>query len=80
MVGVALFLTLSLPFNPNPNPNQAFLHPSATVDALAALLPSGFAAPLAIIRNWTYARLHVAEEGEDHGARHGHRAWWGGWG
>ena len=34
-------------------PNQAFLHPTATVDALAAVLPSGFGAPLAIIRNWT---------------------------
>lgn len=34
-------------------PQQAFLHPTATVDALAAVLPSGFGAPLAIIRNWT---------------------------
>ena len=33
--------------------HQAFLHPTATVDALAAVLPSGFGAPLAIIRNWT---------------------------
>lgn len=43
-------------------PNQAFLHPSATVDALAALLPSGFAAPLAIIRNWTYALFYTMAE------------------
>jgi len=34
-------------------PNAAMLHPTATVDALAAALPSGFTAPLAIIRNWT---------------------------
>ena len=40
-------------------PQQAFLHPTATVDALAAVLPAGFTAPLAIIRNWTYASNRV---------------------
>jgi AAA family ATP:ADP antiporter len=34
-------------------PNAATLHPTAFVDSLASTLPSGFAAPLAIIRNWT---------------------------
>jgi hypothetical protein len=29
---------------------QAFLHPHAFVDAIAATLPAGFAAPLGIIR------------------------------
>ena len=48
--------------NPNPNPNQALLHPTAAVDALAAVLPSGFAAPLAIIRNWTYALFYTMAE------------------
>jgi len=43
-------------------PQQAFLHPTATVDALAAVLPSGFGAPLAIIRNWTYALFYTMAE------------------
>ena len=33
-------------------PNQAALHPHAFCDALLAFLPAGFAAPIAIIRNW----------------------------
>jgi AAA family ATP:ADP antiporter len=43
-------------------PQQALLHPTAAVDALAAVLPSGFAAPLAIIRNWTYALFYTMAE------------------
>jgi AAA family ATP:ADP antiporter len=43
-------------------PNQAFLHPHALCDALAALLPAGFAAPIAIIRNWTYAVFYTMAE------------------
>lgn len=62
MVGLTLSLTPTLTSNSNPNPNQALLHPSATVDALAAVLPSGFAAPLAIIRNWTYALFYTMAE------------------
>jgi AAA family ATP:ADP antiporter len=43
-------------------PSKAFLHPTALVDALAAMLPAGFAAPLAIIRNWTYALFYTMAE------------------
>jgi AAA family ATP:ADP antiporter len=43
-------------------PNQAFLHPHAFIDALAAALPAGFAAPLAIIRNWTFAVFYTMAE------------------
>lgn len=39
-------------------PNAAALHPTVFVDSLAAVLPSGFTAPLAIIRNWTCASHH----------------------
>lgn len=36
-------------------PNRAFLHPHGVVDALAARLPANFGAPLAIVRNWSFA-------------------------
>ena len=36
-------------------PNRAFMHPHALVDVLASHLPAGFAAPLAIVRNWSFA-------------------------
>ena len=42
--------------------NAAFFHPSALVDALAALLPAGFSAPLAIVRNWTFALFYTMAE------------------
>ena len=43
-------------------PNQAMLHPHAFADALAAALPAGFAAPIAIIRNWTFAVFYTMAE------------------
>ena len=43
-------------------PNQAFLHPTGLADALAAALPAGFGAPIAIIRNWTYAVFYTMAE------------------
>lgn len=43
-------------------PNQALFHPHAFVDAIAATLPAGFAAPLSIIRNWTYAVFYTMAE------------------
>jgi AAA family ATP:ADP antiporter len=43
-------------------PNNALLHPHAFVDSLAALLPVGFSAPLAIIRNWSFAVFYVMSE------------------
>jgi len=43
-------------------PNQAALHPHAFCDALLAFLPAGFAAPIAIIRNWTFAIFYTMAE------------------
>jgi len=43
-------------------PNRAFLHPHGFVDLLAARLPANFAAPLAIVRNWSFAVFYVAAE------------------
>jgi len=43
-------------------PNTGFLHPHAFVDQIAAMLPAGFAAPLSIIRNWSYAMFYVMAE------------------
>lgn len=43
-------------------PNRAFLHPHGFVDLLAARLPANFGAPLAIVRNWSFALFYVAAE------------------
>jgi len=43
-------------------PNAAFLHPTAFCTWLAAALPAGFAAPIAILRNWTYAVFYTMAE------------------
>lgn len=43
-------------------PNQAFLHPHGLIDMLAARLPGNFAAPLAIVRNWSFAVFYVMAE------------------
>jgi len=43
-------------------PNRAILHPNAFCDMLAAALPGGFSAPLAIIRNWSFAVFYVMAE------------------
>jgi AAA family ATP:ADP antiporter len=43
-------------------PNRALLHPHALVDSLAVLLPANFAAPLSIIRNWSFAMFYVMAE------------------
>ena len=43
-------------------PNRAFLHPHALIDALASHLPPNFAAPLAIVRNWSFALFYVMAE------------------
>jgi AAA family ATP:ADP antiporter len=43
-------------------PNSAALHPHAFVDSIAAMLPAGFAAPLSIIRNWSFAVFYVMAE------------------
>lgn len=43
-------------------PNRATLHPHGLIDALANQLPANFAAPLAIIRNWSFAIFYVMAE------------------
>lgn len=43
-------------------PNRILLHPHALVDTLAAALPKNFAAPLSIIRNWSFAVFYVMAE------------------
>mmetsp|Transcript_64006 Transcript_64006/g.106420 ORF Transcript_64006/g.106420 Transcript_64006/m.106420 type:complete len:574 (-) Transcript_64006:111-1832(-) len=43
-------------------PNQLLLHPHAFCDVLAGALPAGFAAPIAILRNWTYALFYTMAE------------------
>jgi len=43
-------------------PNAALLHPTAFCVWLANLLPAGFAAPIAILRNWTYAVFYTMAE------------------
>ncbi|KAI2506437.1 TLC ATP/ADP transporter [Fragilaria crotonensis] len=43
-------------------PNNAFLHPHALVDKIALLLPAGASAPLAIVRNWSFAMFYVLAE------------------
>ena len=43
-------------------PNIGVLHPHAFVDNLAVHLPAGFSAPLAIVRNWSFAVFYVLAE------------------
>ena len=43
-------------------PNRTFLHPHALCDVLGAALPAGFGAPLAIVRNWSFAVFYVMAE------------------
>ena len=43
-------------------PNRGLLHPHGIVDMLASHLPAGFSAPLAIIRNWSFALFYVMAE------------------
>lgn len=43
-------------------PQRALLHPHGLVDLLASKLPLGFSAPLAILRNWSFALFYVMAE------------------
>jgi len=43
-------------------PNKELLHPTASADALAAMLPAGFKGLIALYRNWTYALFYVLGE------------------
>ena len=38
------------------------LHPHLFADKLAAMLLAGFLAPLALVRNWTFALFYIAAE------------------
>ena len=55
LIFFALFATLIYP-------NVALVHPHAFCDMLAAALPAGFAAPIAIVRNWTFAFFYTMAE------------------
>lgn len=56
------FLTFFSTFALIVYPNQVHLHPHAFVDLLASRLPPGFSAPLAIVRNWSFAMFYVMAE------------------
>jgi AAA family ATP:ADP antiporter len=43
-------------------PNRALVHPHGLVDFLASYLPANFGAPLAIVRNWSFALFYVMAE------------------
>ena len=43
-------------------PNSSWLHPHGLVDRVADVLPAGFGAPLAIVRNWSFAMFYVLAE------------------
>ena len=43
-------------------PNRAVLHPHGLIDTLASHLPANFAAPLSIVRNWSFALFYVMAE------------------
>jgi len=55
---LAFFATFALFIYPNRN----ILHPNAFCDMMGAVLPAGFSAPLAIIRNWSFAVFYVMAE------------------
>ncbi|KAL7551046.1 hypothetical protein ACHAWF_014284, partial [Thalassiosira exigua] len=56
------FLVFFLAFAYVVYPNVHVLHPHAFVDVLAGKLPPGFGAPLAIVRNWSFALFYVMAE------------------
>eukprot|EP00635_Sarcinochrysidales_sp_CCMP3193_P011555 CAMPEP_0118900880 /NCGR_PEP_ID=MMETSP1166-20130328/6815_1 /TAXON_ID=1104430 /ORGANISM="Chrysoreinhardia sp, Strain CCMP3193" /LENGTH=679 /DNA_ID=CAMNT_0006840035 /DNA_START=30 /DNA_END=2069 /DNA_ORIENTATION=- len=59
---VASFLGFFATFATVLYPNREFLHPNGLCDALAALLPPAFAAPIAIVRNWTFSLFYMCAE------------------
>jgi TLC ATP/ADP transporter len=56
------FLAFFMMFSLVIYPNRGFLHPHAFVDMLASHLPMGMAAPLSIVRNWSFALFYVMAE------------------
>jgi AAA family ATP:ADP antiporter len=43
-------------------PNVHILHPNALCDSAAAILPASFAAPIAVVRNWTFTLFYLMAE------------------
>ena len=43
-------------------PNAATIHPHGLCDTLAAALPKGFAAPIGILRNWSFSLFYLMAE------------------
>jgi len=43
-------------------PASGIIHPHALCDTLLAALPAGFSAPIAILRNWSFALFYVMAE------------------
>ncbi len=61
-VCVAPFLTFFTLFATVLYPMRDVLHPHVFIDAVASQLPLGFAAPLAIVRNWSFSMFYVLAE------------------
>ena len=59
---VSAFLSFFVTFATVLYPNRNFLHPNGLCDSLAALLPPAFAAPIAIVRNWTFSLFYMCAE------------------
>jgi ATP:ADP antiporter, AAA family len=58
----SLFLLFFLLFTVVLYPAQAILHPNASADFLATVLPSGFKGLIAMYRNWTFTAFYVMAE------------------
>lgn len=56
------FLAFFLSFAWFMYPHRDLIHPHALVDVLASHLPTNFAAPLSILRNWSFAVFYVMAE------------------
>ncbi|GAX24285.1 ATP:ADP antiporter, AAA family [Fistulifera solaris] len=61
-VCVTPFLTFFTLFATVLYPMRDILHPHVFIDAVASQLPLGFAAPLAIVRNWSFSMFYVLAE------------------
>lgn len=59
---VATFLLFFTSFAAFIYPNRGALHPVAFVGWLSKYLPSGFSAPLAIIKDWSFSVFYVMSE------------------
>ena len=62
MTTVVGFLTFFATFAFVLYPASSVIHPHAFCDYLMTILPAGFSAPVAILRNWTFAMFYVLAE------------------